>query len=399
MALTRPWATWPLPGLSPPAQSLVVSAALAASPDGVAPGLPDGNAEFARARHPRGEQQFLAARHVRPQEAQGIGAEAHLVGTDDRCVAARLQDRRHRCGGAGDRPQDAGGGEIDHFDAGRQDVIGVDVALVETEPRDEFRHQICIAAELHPACMLDVGRHFRAVPLQAPAVEHLGQSLASFARRRDHAHAAAFRDGIEEHEHLAAFQGVLIDGVGRLFGEILGLGHHQDIETGRNVLHVLRDHAHLEQIADLAHDQPRPLRPDALRHVGFCPFQRQSAHDADNTLSRVGERRDEFGHVVFEEGFTVGGEEGNGLLGIGRIGRHQSEVADLAFGVEPHAPQTRRDRAILGVRKRFGIEDRQFQLAARPYRGTARTAPAPAGNSAIVRAPLRQAGVNSRDAR
>ena len=122
-----------------------------------------------------------------------------------------------------------------------------------------------------------------------------------------------------------------------------------------------------EEIADLLHDHLR--RQGALaahhRHRVHATVERQTADEADDALLGVGQCVDELGDVVFQERFAVRREECNGGVIVGGVGANEAEVANLAFLVEAHAPQSGGHRAVLGVRKGFGIENGHVELAAR----------------------------------
>ena len=92
-------------------------------------------------------------------------------------------------------------------------------------------------------------------------------------------------------------------------------------------------------------------------HRIHAAVERQAGHEADHALLGVGQREDQLGEVVFEEGLAIGGEEGDGGVGVGRVAADQAEIADLAVLVEAHAAQSRGHRLVLGIRERLGIED------------------------------------------
>ena len=172
----------------------------------------------------------------------------------------------------------------------------------------------------------------------------------------------AFRHRIDEREHLAALQRVLIDGVGGFGRQLRRLRNHQHVDVRGDFLHVLINGANVEELADLAHDQPGLRR--LIAHRRLAAIERQRCHQANGAFLRICQRVDQLRHIVFEERFTIGREEGNCLLIVGCVRCDEAEIADLAFGVQPQALQPCRDRLVLGIGEGLGIEYRKLQLAA-----------------------------------
>ena len=78
--------------------------------------------------------------------------------------------------------------------------------------------------------------------------------------------AAHLGNRIDERQHLAAPEHVLVDGVGGLGREPVGLGDHQHVDVGRDLLDILRQRLDVEEVADLLHDHLRRLLPATAHH-------------------------------------------------------------------------------------------------------------------------------------
>ena len=82
-----------------------------------------------------------------------------------------------------------------------------------------------------------------AIEVDTPRLQQL-EELRRGPAARGHAHrahaAAHLRHRIDDGQDLAAAKHVLVDGVGSLRRELVGLGNHQHINVGRDLLDVLR---------------------------------------------------------------------------------------------------------------------------------------------------------------
>ena len=107
------------------------------------------------------------------------------------------------------------------------------------------------AAELDATGVANVGGDLLAVEIDAPAFKNLFEFLATVALLLQQLHLGAFRHRIDERQHLAALQGVLIDGVSRLRLELRRLRNHQHVDVRGDFLHVLINGANVEELADL----------------------------------------------------------------------------------------------------------------------------------------------------
>ncbi len=225
------------------------------------------------------------------------------------------------------------------------------------------------ATELHATRIANIGGDLLGVVGDAPALEQL-LHLAGVGRHAGHAHhrvgaGGHFGHGIDEHQHLAATQRELVDGVGGLGGEPLRLHQHENVDVGRDFLDVVFERLDLEELADLVHHQLRRGRLRAHAHHGrHGAIERNAADHANHTLLGIGQRVDQLGHIVLEEALTLRREEADAGLVVGGVGADQAEVALVALAIERDAPQARRHGAILGVGERLGVEEADLQLAA-----------------------------------
>ena len=118
--------------------------------------------------------------------------------------------------------------------------------------------------------------------------------------------------GVEAGNDGAAVEEVLIDLVFRLFGDASGMEEEKDLDYIG--VDVFRFHAEIDQIEglfELLVDDPGLLGLLSEHHGGGAG-EIEGGHDADDGFDGSGDFGDGLGDLVFQQGFLVGIEEGNG---------------------------------------------------------------------------------------
>ena len=267
--------------------------------------------------------------------------------------------------------QEARAGEVEPLDAAREHIALVEIAAVEAEPQHVLGDAGARpAAELHAAGAGDVADDGLGIEGDAPGLQQLVE-LGEIGRPLHHHHhgvalALRLRHGIDERQHLAAAKRELVDGVGRVGGQPLGLHDHQHVDVGRNLLGVLGDRLELEELADLLqhdHRRRRAARPiiglPGLPSMGM-PLMRPTralGWLASVTISLV---------TSYSRNRSRSVDRKGRLASVSvELRSDEAEIAHLAFLVEANALEAGGHGAILGVGERLGIEEGDLQLAAR----------------------------------
>ena len=170
---------------------------------------------------------------------------------------------------------------------------------------------------------------------------------------------------IDEHQHAAAVQRELVDGVERRGRQVFRVNDDQHVDVipdrGQRGLEI----AHGVELFGLAIDHPGLARPAGL-HVEVA-LHGQRRQPADDGLLRARQLVDQLGDVVFELLFGLRIEIRDGFLAIGGIGGGEAEVALLATLVDGHRRDAEFVGAIffLGVRLRIDDLERELAVGAR----------------------------------
>ena len=274
----------------------------------------------------------------------------------------RPDERLERRLGVLDRCEVARRRQVDQLDPVGHDLTALEAPFRQTQPRDVVRDHARRPPGLHPPRILDVTHHLGRVELHAPGRQQLGEfRVLPSTAERGVGHLPDFRKRIEERQQPPAAQHELVDRVRRLLRQRDRMDQHQHVDRRRDRLLAHRQHLDVEELLDLAHDHPRLHLLPLHRHAAVDLHARD---DPDLGLLRVRELVDELRHVIFEEALALRREEGNHLLVVRAVGRHKPEVALLALRAEPDAGKPRRHRPVLGIRERFGIDERDVELAA-----------------------------------
>ncbi len=151
--------------------------------------------------------------------------------------------------------------------------------------------------------------------------------LPRLARR-----AVGDAEGIGENHEVAAGQHVLVHGIEKRRGGVLGIMEdHQVVVVRRQRVAGAADLFHIEAFPEFLHIEPR--FPALLLHHahGRAAEDGEVADDPDPGLGGALEPGDEPGDVVFQVGFPGRVEGGNDLLLVGGHG-HQAEIEPVPRG-------------------------------------------------------------------